>query len=202
MSQINPKNKDFQFFIEVWKKSHQISQHHITWAQTQCKIISTRRHHNLSGAVSKSHYFYFVCRGILAHCIFLPSGRRKILSLGFPGAGLSTTIQLYSPKRISGDIFALRSGAVVAIPHSSLRANSHEDAAIQTLISILVCSQLHLLYKLRNVCWSLIPSERYRQFTVLLADVNMLTSQNEQADLLGISRSCIQQQKRKLLCEK
>ncbi|MGN0019979.1 MAG: hypothetical protein ACI35Z_04235 [Sphingobacterium hotanense] len=202
MSQINPRNKDFQFFIEVWKKSQHISEYHVTWAQSQCKIFTTRRNQNISVFVNKSHCLYFVCSGLLAHCLALPSGKRKIMNLAYPGMALATTVHLYSTKRICGDLISLRSGTILALPYTSLLASFQEDITIHRLISFLQNKQLRFLYKLRNICWSLIPSERYRLFIVLLPEVSMRTSQYEQADLLGISRSCIQQQKRKLLFQK
>ncbi len=202
MNQITPLNRDLKFLVEFWNESCVLSDYQVSWIKSQCKVLLTKRHQILSNTVNKSHYFYFVSRGLLAHIEYLPSGKRKIFNLAYAGMALSTTLNLYSQKRISGDLVSLRSGAVIAIPYSSILACNSEDAAINELMSRLIQQQLQFLHRLRIVCWSLRPSERYQLFIKLLSEVDIRISQFEQADLLGISRSCIQQQKRKLLFQK
>jgi len=192
-------NKDLKFFVEFWNESCILTAYQVSWVKSQCKVVPIKRHQILSNTINKSHYFYFVSRGIVAHIEYLPTGKRKIINLASAGRALSTSVHLYSNKRISGDLVALRSGAVIAIPYSSVLACNSEDAAVNQLISKLTNQQLQLLHKLRVISWSLQPSERYHLFIKLLWEVAIQISQYEQADLLGISRSCIQQQKRKLL---
>ncbi len=202
MNKVNPGNKDFKFFIEHWNISYLLNSDHISWSLSQCKIITTQRNQILSETADKKHYFYFVCRGLLAHISYVPFGKRKIINLAYSGMALSSTIHLYSDAQIPGELIALRSGAIIAIPYTSLLACHPEDPAICALISRLVHQQVRFLHKMRYICWSLYPSERYKLFIKLLPDIDRCTTQVEQANLLGISRSCIQQQKRKLLFQK
>lgn len=202
MNKVNPDNRDFKFFIENWNISYLLSSDHISWSLSQCKIITTQRNQILSETADKKHYFYFVCRGLLAHISYVPFGKRKIINLAYSGMALSSTIHLYSEAQIPGELIALRSGTIIAIPYSSLLACHPEDPAICALISRLVQQQIRFLHKMRYICWSLYPSERYKLFIKLLPDIDRCTTQVEQANLLGISRSCIQQQKRKLLFQK
>ncbi|WON96111.1 hypothetical protein [Sphingobacterium sp. UGAL515B_05] len=189
----NPK-AGFKLLFDFWGKYHAIDHFHYQWVKDNLKVKIVKRGEQLSSADRHSEMTFFVAKGLLARVEEnTETGKRRIMSLAIPNMALMTTNHLYTHHLHSGRIVALRSGIIIAIPHSVLRQFQEQEKSIDTLIDILGNKKKRQLVLLRQATLGYSPFERYLNFARLLPEIKAATTQIEQADLLGISRHTVQQ---------
>lgn len=189
----NPKTGLKRLF-DFWGKYHAIDNFHYQWAKDNLKVKVVKRGEQLNPTERHLEMTYFVATGLLARIVESPeSGRRKIMSLAIPNMALMTTHHLYTHNLHHGNIVALRSGIIITIPHAVLRQFQEQEKSIDTLIDVLSNKKKRQLALLRRATLGYSPFERYLNFAKLLPEIKAVTTQIEQADLLGISRHTVQE---------
>ncbi len=179
--------------FDFWGKYHTIANFHYQWAKDNLKIRAVKRGEQLTQAGHHLDMTYFVAKGLLARVEENPeTGKRRILSLAIPNMALMTTHHLYTHNLHKGDVVALRSGIIIAIPHHVLRQFQEQEKSIDTLIDVLGNKKKRQLILLRQATLGCSPFDRYLNFSRLLPEIKAVTTQQEQADLLGISRHTVQ----------
>lgn len=180
-----------KLLLEFWSRYHKLDNFHYQWAKDHLKTIYVRRGDDLDLSATTS---YFVARGLLARVEEDPiTGKRKIMSLALPNMALLGTVHLHSHQVQAGKIIALRAGILVTLPHAMLRQFQAIEKSVDTLIDILNNKEKRQLTLLREATLGYSPFERYLNFARLLPEIKAVSTQMEQADLLGISRDTVQQ---------
>ncbi|HAT92069.1 MAG TPA: hypothetical protein DCS36_06665 [Sphingobacterium sp.] len=183
----------FKLLFDFWGKYHTIDHFHYQWVKDNLKVKIVKRGEQLSPVDRHTEMTYFVAKGLLARVEENnETGKRRIMSLAIPNMALMTTNHLYTNHLHSGHIVALRSGIIIAIPHHVLRQFQEQEKSIDTLIDVLGNKKKRQLVLLRQATLGYSPFERYLNFTRLLPEIKAVTTQQEQADLLGISRHTVQ----------
>src|SRR5690606_36994704 len=117
----------------------------------------------------------------------------KITSIAIPHLSLTSTSHLYSHTPTRGDIVALRSGIAIAIPYEAIVDFKESEPTIETLTDVLTNRKKRQLETYLKVIHSTSPFQRYLLFDQLMPEIRSVTSQNEQADFLEISRRTVQE---------
>ena len=182
-----------KLLFDFWGKYHTLEHFHHQWAKDNLKIRIVRRGEQLNASDRPLEMTYFVATGLLARVEKADTSRRKIMSIAIPNMALMTTSHLYTQHLYPGDIVALRAGIIITIPHPVLRQFQEHEKSIDTLIDVLSNKKKRQLAHLRRATLGYSPFERYLNFVKLLPEIKALTTQVEQADLLGISRHTVQQ---------
>jgi len=183
-----------KLLLDFWGKYHTIDNFHYQWAKDNLSVRTVKRGEQLNATEHHSEMTYFVATGLLARIEENPdTGKRKIMSLAIPNMALMTTNHLYTHNLHPGNIVALRSGIIIAIPHLILRQFQENEKSIDTLIDVLSNKKKRQLALLRRATLGHSPFERYLHFAKLLPEIKAATTQIEQADLLGISRHAVQE---------
>jgi hypothetical protein len=194
MSNKHSPKAGLKLLFDFWGKYHTLDQFHFQWATDHLKAMTVKRGDILNSSTRTGKMSYFVATGLLARIEEDPdTGKRKILSLAIPTMALITTHHLYSHSLHPGQIVALRSGVVIAIPHAVLRQFQQHEKSIDTLIDVLSNKKKRQLALLRQATLGYSPIERYINFSKLLPKIKAVTTQIEQANLLGISRHAVQE---------
>lgn len=183
-----------KLLFDFWGKYHAIDSFHHQWAKDNLKVKIVKRGEQLRPTDRPLEMTYFVATGLLGRIEENPdSGKRKIMSLAIPNMALMTTNHLYTHNLSPGNIVALRSGIIITIPHPVLRQFQEQEKSIDTLIDVLSNKKKRQLALLRRATLGYSPFERYLNFAKLLPEIKAVTTQIEQADLLGISRHTVQE---------
>lgn len=183
-----------KLLFDFWGKYHVIDNFHYQWAKDNLKVKVVKRGEQLGSTERHLEMTYFVATGLLGRIEENPeSGKRKIMSLAIPNMALMTTNHLYTHTLYPGNIVALRSGIIIMIPHHVLRQFQEHEKSIDTLIDVLNNKKKRQLALLRRAMLGYPPFERYLNFAKLLPEIRSVTTQIEQADLLGISRHTVQE---------
>lgn len=183
-----------QHLLNFWGKYHLLDNFHQQWAADHLKPVRVKRGDILMPSVNSIGMSYFVATGLLARVEEdTETGKPKIISIAIPGMALMSTYHLYTIRAQPGKITALRSGIIVTIPHLALRQFHEHEKSIDTLIDVLSNKKKRQLVLLRQVMLLRSAFERYLSFVHLLPEIKALTTQIEQANLLGISRHTVQQ---------
>jgi len=182
-----------KLLFDFWGKYHTIDHFHYQWVKDNLKIRAVKRGERLTQAGHHLDMTYFVAKGLLARVEEnAETGKRRILSLAIPNMALMTTHHLYTHNLHKGDLVALRPGIIIAIPHHVLRQFQEQEKSIDTLIDVLGNKKKRQLVLLRQATLGYSPFDRYLNFVRLLPEIKAVTTQQEQADLLGISRHTVQ----------
>lgn len=166
------------------------------WARQHVEVLSqVKKDTALYLAGERQKNVYLVAKGMLGRIEISPdTGKRKILSVALPGMAMLTTPHLYSNTPSKGDITALRSGStILRIPYAAIRDFKEKDPRIDTLIDVLVSKKIKQLSDLRIVTLSDTSFSRYEAFAKQMPYLKTKLTQQEQADLLGISRYTVQE---------
>lgn len=184
----------FKLLFEFWGRYHTLENFHRQWAKDHLKVVIVRRGDLLGSSFSPAEASYFVAEGLLARIEEEPhSGKRKIMSIAPPNMALMNTRHLHSHHLHPSKIIALRSGIIVTLSHKVLREFQVLEKSVDTLIDIFGNKEKRQLALLREATLGYPPFDRYLNFERLLPEIRAVTTQQEQADLLDISRNTVQQ---------
>lgn len=196
MPAIRKNNRGFRLLLEFWSKYHQLDVSHIAWAHTHTRVVRVKRGEVLHCNGERRRMVFLVCEGIIARVDYIEFKdriKRKITSIAVPHFALTSTSHLYSRTPIGGDIVALRSGIVIAIPYEAILSFKKIVLAVDTFANVLTNRKKRQLETYLKVIHSTSPFQRYLLFDQLMPEIRSVTNQNEQADFLGISRRTVQE---------
>ncbi len=192
--------KVFLDLMEFWAKHCHLEDYHLQWAMESFEILNLKRGEYLFHEGSNLKITGLVVNGLLAREKEGSwKGRRRLVLIAGQYQSISTTIHPYSTTCIMGDIVALRKSLILVIGNKKIRQGLEQDPNTACLVNILSNNNSRALAKMLTVKESTSPSERYLLFDRLFPELRKLTTQREQADLLGISRDTVQKMQRFLL---
>ncbi|WP_437922409.1 Crp/Fnr family transcriptional regulator [Sphingobacterium sp. LRF_L2] len=193
MKTIRKHNKGFQQFLAFWSKYAALDSFHEQWAKTHIKIIQYRKNAIVLEEGSLEDSILLVSEGMLARIEEdEEENRRKILSIALPGMALFSSWHLYSKKHINGNIVALRSSRIISISYKNLKAYKDQDKAIDILIDVLGNKKKKQMMQLRGITLGQKPFRSCIRFLSRMPQLHTLLTQQEQADLLGVSKTTLQ----------
>jgi len=139
------------------------------------------------------NYLYFVCDGLLATPWWDLDGHRRIDRLLLPDDSVLTTHNLYTDKQASYYVAALRRSTVIRIPADALRAYKESCSEADTLVDVMEQKKLKQYIAKNRLMLIKDERERYAEFVRdgYMKPLRLVTSQQEQADYLNISRVTI-----------
>lgn len=193
---LRQNNPGLQSLLQFWARYCALTSWHEAWARRHIEVIPVRRGDMLSWEGDRQKMVYFVCKGMLGRVTETENGnpiKRQITSIALPGFALMTSTHLYRNTRHEGDIVALRSGIIVAIPYKAIKTYKEEEPMVETLIDILINKKKRQLETHVQILRTTSPFQRYLLFDALMPEIQSATSQQEQADFLGISRRTVQE---------
>lgn len=194
MATIRKNNRGLQFLLALWGKYGELTPWHEEWARRHIEVIKVKRGDVLSWPGDRQKKVYFVCTGMLARIAEAnEQHKRQIMSLALPQSALATSTHLYRNTPHEGNIVALRAGIIVAIPYKAIRAYKEDEPMVETLIDILINKKKRQLETHVQVLRTTSPFQRYLLFDALMPEIQSATSQQEQAEFLGISRRTVQE---------
>lgn len=194
--------RHFKTLFNFWSKHCVLESFHIDWAQQHLGYISVPKHHELYWEGDGQQYVYFVSSGKIARIRQSDDYKRNILSIATPCMVLMTTTHLHSCTPSEGMIVALCRSEVIRIPYAALKAFEDQEPSIALFNRVLSNKKRRQLIQLRNISYATHALERYFLFDQKMPEIRNTTTQQEQADLLGISKSSVQKAQKILLKSK
>lgn len=190
MPKIRHNNPSLGYLIDFWSKYCVLEKWHVEWARMHLHIPSgLRKDEVLYAEGEHQSNVYLVTKGLLARIqVDTATDKRKIFSIALPGMALMTTDHLYSATPSIGDITVLRSNSlVIKIPYQAIKAFKENEQHIDTLIDVLGNRKRKQIMVLRRVTHGLKPFESYLHFADEIPELHRILTNQECADLLGIS---------------
>lgn len=190
------KDSPLLILLSYWGRYCPLETSHREWLHTFAQVIQMRRGTRLFEPDDDSrhrNYLYFVCDGLLATMWWGLAGYRRIDRLLLPDDTVLTTRNLYTDKPLYYFVAALRRSSVVRIPADALRAYKESSREADTLVDVMEQKKLKQ-YRVKNRLMLIKDErERYAEFVRdgYMKPVRLITSQQEQADYLNISRVTI-----------
>lgn len=194
--------RQFKTLFDFWTKYWALEPFHINWVQQHLTHINVPKHHELYWENDGQQYVYFVSSGKIARVALSEDNKRNILSIATPCMALMTTTHLHSFTPSVGMIVALCRSEVIRIPYAALKEFEHQEPSIALFNQVLSNKKKRQLIQLRNISYTTQPLERYFLFDKKMPKIRNATTQQEQADLLGISKSSVQKAQKILLKRK
>ncbi|WP_257657889.1 Crp/Fnr family transcriptional regulator [Parapedobacter lycopersici] len=143
-------------------------------------------------------YLYFINDGLLAGIWWDADGHRRIPCLIPAGHSLLTSCNLYTSKQLDYGLKALRRSQILRIPSLALKRYREIDAAGNELVHVLREKQIKELRAQNKLLQIADTHKRYLQFQQSMPALWRITSQQEQADFLNLSRPSIARYLREL----
>lgn len=196
MPAIRKNNRGLRLLLALWSKHVPLTAWHEAWASANVRIRrGFRRQDVLYEEGQRQKNIYLAIEGLLARVSFDPSnGRRQILSVALPGMALMTTDHLYSSTPSKSDICILRSNTIVVqIPYAAIKNFYEQEPNLSTLINVIGNKKKKQLAALRRISLDPHPVSACTQFLRDMPELHQVLTQQEIADLLGISRSSVQE---------
>lgn len=198
---MNKKNKKarvaYQQIFAYLQKFGIVQPYHQSFIKDRGTVKHYSRNEGVYLEGHSDRTIFFNCSGLLARVIKednekTQKEKRRILSVCLPNMVLTSTEHLYTNKQLPGDIIALQPSVVIEFSYSSILAFKEEDQLLNSMISALSNKMNKQLGRLRLISFIKDPMNKYLEFTKYLPELREVLSQNEQQDLLDISRSTIQ----------
>lgn len=199
---IRINNPGLQFLIQYWQRYCTLDDWHVDWARNNILVRNKLRKGDplyLEG--EKQRNVYLVARGLLARVMYDEEREnRKILSIATPGMALMTTSHLFSRTPSKGDIEVLRPNSlIIEIPYKAIRDFNEQETQLNTLISVLSNKKKNLIIKLLHAKHKSKPFEVYLDYTTHIPELQKILTNQESAQLLGISIDTVYRAKRIML---
>lgn len=199
---IRINNPGLRFLANYWEKYCTLSDWHEEWARNNITVHSKiQRNATLCYEGDKQRNVYLVARGLLARVMYNEEREnRKIHSIATPGMALMTTSHLFSLTPSKGDIEILRSNTlIIEIPYRAIREFNEQEPQLNTLISVLSNKKKNLIIKLLHAKHKRKPFEVYLDYATYIPELQKILTNQESAQLLGISIDTVYRAKRMLL---
>ncbi|WP_437920669.1 Crp/Fnr family transcriptional regulator [Sphingobacterium sp. LRF_L2] len=205
MEKITNNNPGLRLLLAFWSKHCALEYFHTQWIKENLEIIPVRRNQVLHWADEPAQNIYFVCKGILARVteeVHKHKKKRRIQTFALPNSSLMTTLHPFTGTLREGSLVALRTGIVIRIPNKAIELLQAQDPQIATFIHILNNKKQRHLFLQSQILRPMKPFSRYLAFTKYMPEIQRLTTQQEQADFLNVSRDSIQKAQKFLLKSK
>lgn len=182
--------------LSYWARYCPLDTSHREWLHTFTRVIELKRSTRLfepDDDGRNQDYLYFICDGLLATVWWDLDGHRRIDRLLLPDDNVLTTRNLYTDKHVYYFVAALRRSTVIRIPADALRTYKESCREADTLVDVMEQKKLKQ-YRAKNRLM-LIKDERERYVEFVrdeyMKPLRLVTSQQEHADYLNISRVTI-----------
>ena len=189
--------------LTYWGRYCPLNTSHHDWLHAFTTVIELKRGMQLFEPDNDGrhrNYLYFVCDGLLATLWWDLDGHRRIDRLLLPDDTVLTTHNLYTDKQAYYYVAALRRSTVIRIPADALRAYKESCREADTLVDVMEQKKLKQ-YRAKNRLM-LVKDERqrYAEFVwdAYMKPLRIISSQQDQADYLNISRVTITRARRDL----
>lgn len=188
--------------LGFWAKHCVLEPFHIEWAKRHLESMHVSKNKQLYCEGNVEQYVYFVCSGKIARIHESEKFKRSILSIALPGMALMTTTHLHSSTPSEGAIVALCRSKIVRIPYAAIKEFENQEPSIALLNRMMNNKKRRQLIQLRNISYATQALERYFLFDQKMPEIRNATTQQEQAELLGISKSSVQKAQKILVTRK
>jgi len=182
--------------LDYWARYSPLDASHREWLHTFAREIELKRNTRLFEPDDDGRhrdYLYFVCDGLLATLWWDIDGHRRIDRLLLPDDNVLTTRNLYTDKPVDYFVAALRRSTVIRIPADALRTYKESCREADTLVDVMEQKKLKQ-YRAKNRLMLIKDErERYAEFVrdEYMKPLRLVTSQQDHADYLNISRVTI-----------
>lgn len=191
---IRNNNPGFNYLLHFWQQYYTLEDWHIEWATQHIQVKNnlkkgTTLYYN--GQMDKT--VYLVARGMLAMVSYDEKGNRSIHRLATPGMAFTTTQHLYSTSPHGMDIVVLKANTLlVQITYKHILQFKEKEPGLNTLMNVLISKKKKQITKLLCIMREQDPFARYLVFVQELPYIASQLTQNEQSQLLNISRATVQ----------
>ena len=187
--------------LGYWSQYCTLDDSHREWVYTWCAVLPhVKRGTRLFEPGDQGNHVYFVCEGLLAGVWWDAAGNRRIDRLVLPEHTILTSANLYTDKQLYYEVVALRKSAVIRIPADALKAYKESCQKADTLVDVMEQKKLKQ-YREKSRLMQISDGEaRYIAFwkDQYMHPIRLITSQQEHADYLNISRRTITRAIRRL----
>jgi cAMP-binding proteins - catabolite gene activator and regulatory subunit of cAMP-dependent protein kinases len=179
--------------LAYWSNYCHLNETHQQWLLNHRKAMDIRRSSRLFEPGDRGDYLYFVCSGLLATVWWDTLGNRRIDRLLPPAHSVLTRNHLYARSRADHEVIALRRSTVICIPADPLRMYKESCPEADTLVDVMEQKRLKQYQKKSRLMLVTNEVARYHAFAAdaYMKPFRMITSHQEQADYLGISRRTV-----------
>ena len=142
----------------------------------------------------QGNHVYIVCKGLLAGIWWDAAGNRRIDRLVLPEHTILTSANLYTDKQLYYEVVALRKSVVIRIPAEALKTYKESCQAADTLVDVMEQKKLKQYREKSRLMLITNREERYIEFmhdAYFKTAFVPITSQQERADYLNITRMTI-----------
>ncbi len=190
----------FAPLLAYWSQYCDLDESHMEWLHAFAKVMAVKRGTRLFEPGDRGDYVYFVCSGLLASVWWDINGNRRIDHLLLPGHSVLTKGNLYAHSQIYYEVVALRKSNVVCLPADTLRTYKEACREADTLVDVMEQKKLKQYRAKARLMLIRDEQERYAEFVGddYMKPIHFITSQQEQADYLNISRRTVTRAIRKL----
>lgn len=175
-----------------------LDESHFQWLQTFSKPVAFKRGARVFEPGDRGDYLYFVTDGLLATVWWDDLGNRHIDRLLPPLHSVLTKGNLYAHRQVYYEVAALRPSKALRIPAEPLKLYKESCTEADTLVDVMEQKKLKQYRAKSRLMLIADPQERYRAFATddYMKPLWRITSQQEQADYLNISRVTITRARR------
>lgn len=200
-TKIKKRHLAYPFLVQYWSEHCTLKAWHEYWILKHVQVLTLLKKHDelyLTGAKDKSVYLVF--RGALGVVKPNKQGRNRISHIALPGMALMTRMDLDNGKPLSCHIVVLAAKSIILeIPFKAITAFKKQEPSIATLAQVIGQKEKEQLARLR-----LLDSEgrgypAYCYFMEHLPELRGILTNQEVADLLGVSISTIERYSKKWL---
>lgn len=179
--------------LDYWAQYCPLDDSHHDWLHTFSKPITAKRGTRVFEPGDRGDYVYFTGEGLLATVWWDETGTRRIDRLLPPLHSVLTKGNLYAHHQIYYEVAALRPSKLIRIPAEPLRYYKESCAEADTLVDVMEQKKLKQYRAKNRLMLIKDEQERYREFAAdaYMKPFRLITSQQEQADYLNISRRTI-----------
>ncbi|MFC3198130.1 Crp/Fnr family transcriptional regulator [Parapedobacter deserti] len=195
----NPNNPLAPLFA-YWVQYCALEDSHREWLHTFATVVNVKRGTRLFEPGDRDDYVYFVCEGLLATVWWDENGNRRIDRLLPPTHSVLTKGNLYASHQVYYEVVALRPSTTIRISANALKLYKEACTEADTLVDVMEQKKLKQ-YRAKNRLMLIKGEpERYKAFATndYMRSFRRLTSQQEQADYLNISRVTITRANREI----
>ncbi|MEC3881906.1 Crp/Fnr family transcriptional regulator [Parapedobacter sp. 10938] len=182
--------------LSFWTHYCRLDVSHADWLATHAILFSVKRGQHLFEPDDDGYrrdYLYFVCGGLLGTLWWDEWGNRRIDRFLAPTDSALTTHNLYTSRPVNYFVIAMRSSTVIRVRADALKAYKEACLEADVLSDVLEHKKLKQYRAKNRLMLIKDEQERYREFVAdsYMKPIRLLTSQQEQADYLNISRRTI-----------
>lgn len=182
-----------QKLLDYWAQYCPLDDSHREWLHTFSHSITAKRGTRIFEPGDRGDYVYFVAEGLLATVWWDAHGHRRIDRLLPPLHSVLTRRNLYAHHQIYYEVAALRRSKMIRIHADTFKMYKESCVEADTLVDVMEQKKLKQYSTKNRLMLIKDEPERYRKFATddYMKLFRHITSQQEQADYLNISRRTV-----------